>query len=219
VLRQLEQLADPRVRAGMARFGIDATHAYGITMPQLRQLAKQIRREHDLALQLWTTGKHEARILACLIADPRLVGEERLEQWVREINSWDLCDQCCGALFDRTPFAYQKALEWSARTEEYVKRAGFVLMAELAVHDKRASDDQFLPFFPCMLREAHDDRNFVKKAINWALRQIGKRNRSLNQRAIAVAETLVQAEARSARWIGTDALRELQSEKVQQRLK
>jgi 3-methyladenine DNA glycosylase AlkD len=182
-------------------------------------LAKAIGKDHALAEQLWNSGIHEARILASMIDEPRLVTEEQVERWVAAFASWDVCDQCCGNLFDRTPFAYRKALEWSERSEEYVKRAGFALMAYLAVHDKRASDDAFEQFFPAIVAQATDERNFVKKAANWALRQIGKRSQRLNQRAIETAGAIGQIDARAARWIAADALRELTSEKVQQRLK
>ena len=219
ILAQLQAQADPAAVAGMARFGINAGETYGVPVPQLRALAKAIGKDHALAEQLWISGIHEARILASMIDDPRLVTEEQLERWVAAFDSWDVCDQCCGNLFDRTPFAYRKALEWSERSEEYVKRAGFALMAYLAVHDKRASDDAFEQFLPAIVAQATDERNFVKKAVNWALRQIGKRSRRLNQRAIETAGAIGQIDARAARWVAADALRELTSEKVQQRPK
>lgn len=219
ILAQLRAQADPTAVAGMARFGIAAGKTYGVPVPQLRALAKAIGTDHALAERLWSSGIHEARILASMIDDPRLVTEEQLERWVAAFDSWDVCDQCCGNLFDRTPFAYSKALEWSERSEEYVKRAGFALMAYLAVHDKRASDDAFEQFLPALVAQATDERNFVKKAVNWALRQIGKRSRRLNQRAIETAGAIGQIDSRPARWVAADALRELTSEKVQQRLK
>ncbi len=219
ILAQLRAQADPAAVAGMARFGITAGETYGVPVPQLRALAKAIGTDHALAERLWNSGIHEARILASMIDDPRLVTEEQLERWVAAFDSWDVCDQCCGNLFDRTPFAYRKALEWSERSEEYVKRAGFALMAYLAVHDKRASDGAFQQFLPAIVAQALDERNFAKKAVNWALRQIGKRNQHLNQRAIETAGALRQIDSRAARWIAAGALRELTSEKVQQRLK
>jgi 3-methyladenine DNA glycosylase AlkD len=159
------------------------------------------------------SGIHEARILASYIDNPNLVTEAQLERWVRDFDSWDVCDQVC-ALFAKTPFAYQKIFEWSEREEEYVKRCAFALLAEKAWYDKRAPDEQFEQFFPVIVREATDERNFVKKAVNWALRNIGKRNRSLNAKAIEVARQIQQIPSKAARWIASDALRELSSEKV-----
>jgi len=219
VLDRLHALADPEAKEGMARFGIEKGKALGVNIPTLRALAQDIGRDHVLAEELWASGIHEARILAALVDDPKLVNEEQMERWAVEIDSWDVCDGVCSTLFDRTPFAYAKAEEWSARDEEFVKRAGFVLIAALAVHDKQAPDERFLEMLPLIEREAHDERNFVKKAVNWALRQIGKRNRSLNGAAIEAGERIRAQGSRAARWIAADALRELRSEKVQARLK
>jgi len=219
IMNRLRALADSRATAGMQQFGINTESALGISMPALRELAREIGKDHALADQLWEAGIHESRILACLIDNPREVTERQMDRWVSDFNSWDLCDQCCGNLFDKTKFAYSKALEWSGRDEEFVKRAGFAMMASLAVHDKRADDDAFEPFFPRIISEAADDRNYVKKAVNWALRQIGKRNRALHKRAIAVAKELQEIDSPAARWIASDALRELTSNKVQQRLR
>ena len=219
VLDRLRSLADPEAKAGMARFGIETGTALGISIPTLRALARDIGRDHGLAEELWASGVHEARILAALVDDPKLVTEEQMERWVVQIDSWDVCDGVCSTLFDRSPFAYDKAAEWSARDEEFVKRAGFVLMAALAVHDKKAPDERFLEMLPLIERESHDERNFVKKAVNWALRGIGKRDRSLNAAAIAAGERIRAQGSRAARWIAADALRELRSEKVQARLK
>lgn len=203
----------------MARFGINPDRALGVRIPDLRWLAKQVGTDHSLALGLWKTGIHEARILASMIDDPGAVTERQMESWAGDFDSWDLCDQCCGNLFDRTPFAYGKAVEWASRDEEFIKRAGFALMAWAAVHDKSADNRAFLEFLPVIERQANDDRNFVKKAVNWALRQIGKRNRRLNRAAVATARRLAKrADARAARWIGTDAVRELTSEPVRARL-
>jgi 3-methyladenine DNA glycosylase AlkD len=217
ILDQMKSMAYPRAREGMARFGIKSENAYGISIPSLRKLAKQIGKDHALALNLWSSGIHEARILAGMVDDPEQVTESQMEHWVNDFDSWDVCDQCCSNLFDKTVFAYPKAIEWSERRQEFVKRAGFVLMAVLAVHDKAAEDDQFAQFFPIIKREAGDERNFVKKAVNWALRQIGKRNRVLNQAAIDVGKEIKTIDSRTARWIAGDALRELTSEKVQLR--
>jgi 3-methyladenine DNA glycosylase AlkD len=168
---------------------------------------------------LWESGIHEARILASFVDDPRLVSERQMELWVRDFDSWDVCDQCCSALFDKTPFAYSKAAEWGRREEEFVKRAGFALMAALSVHDKKAADAAFLAFLPIIKKGAADERNFVKKAVNWALRQIGKRNLSLNKAAIRAADEISKMGPKSARWIASDALRELMSAPVKKRLR
>ncbi len=218
ILRELARLSDPAAVKGMAKYGINPNNTYGISMPTLRRIAKEVGRDHRLAQQLWASEVHEARILAALIDDPRHVTREQMESWVRGFDSWDVCDQVCGNLFDRTPFAYEKALEWSAREELFVKRAGFTLMAWLAVHDKRLGDEYFLSFLPVMIRESGDDRNFVKKAVNWALRQVGKRNAFLNAEAIRAAKEMQATGLKSARWIASDALRELSGGQVQERL-
>jgi 3-methyladenine DNA glycosylase AlkD len=219
ILNQLQALGTPENRAGMARFGIAVELAYGVTMPNIRQLAKEFKKNHALALELWQTSVHEARILAALVDNPKEVTRRQMEAWVLEFNSWDVCDQCCGNLFDKTPWAYEKAIEWSEREETFVKRAGFTLMATLAVHDKKADHESFRPFFSLIEREAWDNRNFVKKAVNWALRQIGKRNRTLHTEALTVAHRIQQQTFPSARWIARDALRELMDEKIMSRLK
>ncbi len=219
VLNHLKSLANPENVRGMARFGINPQGTLGISIYTLRPLAKQLGVNHGLALELWESGVHEARLLAGFIDDPRQVTPEQMERWVSDFDSWDVCDQVCSNLFDRTPYAYQKAFEWSEREEEFVKRAGFVLMAALSVHDKKAPDERFLAFLPVIIREASDERNYVRKAVNWALRQIGKRNRSLNQSAIQTAQEISQMNSPAARWIAKDALRELTSAKVQARLK
>jgi 3-methyladenine DNA glycosylase AlkD len=219
ILNLLHSLANPDNVAGMARFGINPHHTLGVSIPSLRKMAREQGKDHDLALALWQCEIHEARLLASMVEDARQVSEAQMENWVKDFDSWDICDQVCGNLFDRTPFAYGKAQEWSARSEEFVKRAGFVLMASLAVHDKKASNAAFEPFFPILIREACDERNFVKKAVNWALRGLGKRNRSLNQTAIQTARKIQGLDCKAARWIAADALRELTSEKIQSKLK
>jgi 3-methyladenine DNA glycosylase AlkD len=220
IVARLKGMADPTALEGMARYGINPQHAYGgISVPTLRALAKEVGRDHALAEQLWASGVHEARILASMVDDPKQVTEEQMERWVRDFNSWDLCDQVCGNLFDRTPFAHAKAVQWSQQPEEFVRRAGFALMAWLAVHDKQMTAAQFEPFFPLMIQAAADERNFVKKAVNWALRSIGKRSPALNARAIEVAREMQQIDAKAARWIAADALRELTGEAVQRRLR
>lgn len=209
VIDLLQQMASPKYRDGMLRFGIVNNKALGVRIPDLRKLAKEIKKNHTLAQQLWDTDIHEARLLATMIADPKLVTEHQIDQWVLDFDSWDICDQACSNLFDRTPFAINKAFEYSSREDEFVKRAGFVLMAALSVHDKKADDMVFIQFIPIIEREAHDERNFVKKAVNWALRQIGKRNNSLKLLAIATAERILQQKSKAAKWIAGDALREL----------
>ncbi len=209
VIAKLQLLANVHNVEGMARFGIRPGHALGISMPTLRKMARDIGRNHALALELWASGIHEARILASMVAEPRLVSPQQMEDWVNEFDSWDVCDQVCGNLFNKTLYAYEKAVEWCHREQEFVRRAGFVMMAELAVHDKKASDDMFLPFFPLMQQYATDERNFVKKAVNWALRQIGKRNDHLRVLAIEQAEMMAKLDSKTARWIARDALREI----------
>ena len=209
ILRQLKALGNAEHRAGMKRFGIENSKALGIKVPELRKLAKTIKTNHALALELWQTGIHEARILATFIADPTQVTPELMDGWTNEFNSWDVCDQACGNLFDRTPFVLKKIKEYSRSEREFVKRAGFVLMAYCAVHNKTAEDKVFLSFLPIIEREARDDRNFVKKAVNWALRQIGKRNATLLKAAIHTAEKIALQDSKTAKWITKDALREL----------
>jgi 3-methyladenine DNA glycosylase AlkD len=209
VIALLKQKADAKYLAGMLRFGIDNQHALGVKIPEVRKIAKAIKKDHELAQHLWATGIHEARIMASMVDDPAMVTEKQIDDWTMDFYSWDLCDQVCVNLFDRTLFAVDKAIEFSLRKEEYVKRAGFVLMAEYAIHNKKAANEEFAQFFPAMEREAHDDRNFVKKAINWALRQIGKRNSILKIEAVDTARRILAKDSRSAKWIASNALAEL----------
>src|SRR4030065_2897595 len=190
ILKKLKFLSNPKAVAGMARFGINPENTYGISIPNLRKMAKESGKEHTLARQLWSSCIHEARILAGMIDEPEKVTEKQMEDWVRDFDSWDVCDQTCMNLFEDTPFAYKKAIAWSKRKDEFIKRAGFVMMARLAVSDKKADDKQFEQFLPIIKRESKDERNFVKKAVNWALRQIGKRNRRLNKKAIETAKEI-----------------------------
>jgi len=199
IINELKKNANPENVAGMARFGINAENALGISIPFLRDFAKQIGNDHSLAEELWSSAIHEARILAGLVDDPKMVTERQMDRWVKDFDSWDVCDQVCSSLFDKTEFAYKKAFEWSERDEEFVKRAGFVLMAALSVHDKKASDKDFEKFLPVIAREADDERNFVKKAVNWALRQIGKRNLELNKKAINYASSIQKSGSKSAK--------------------
>ena len=219
ILERLKSLSNPAAVAGMARYGISATNTYGISLPNLRNIARETGRNHALAQRLWDSGIHEARILASMVDIPGEVTEEQMEHWVKDFNSWDVCDQCCSNLFDKTQFAYRKAAEWSSREDEFVKRAGFALMAVLAVHDKKREDADFLEFLPLIQRESVDGRNFVKKAVNWALRQIGKRSLFLNIKAIETAREIQKSDARSAKWIASDAIRELEGEHAQKRLR
>ena len=219
ILNKLESLRDSKAVAGMARAGINPESAYGISIPNLRKIAKDVGKNHDLAMQLWETGIHEARILATMTDEPKQVTETQIDDWTRDFNSWDVCDQCCNNLFRKTIFAHAKTVELSSREEEFVKRTGFVLMACLSVHDKKADDDTFMNYLSIIKREACDERNFVKKAVNWALRQIGKRNITLNKEAIKAAEKISQISSKTAKWVASDALRELKSKAVQQRLK
>jgi 3-methyladenine DNA glycosylase AlkD len=210
VIARLRAMGTEESRAGMGRFGINTDRALGISVTDLRRLGRELGRDHDLALALWESGIHEARILASIVDEPARVTRAQMETWAAEFDSWDLVDQCCGNLFDKTPWAWEVALEWSDREEEFVKRAGFALMAWLAVHDKSATNAAFAPFFPAIERAAGDDRNFVKKAVNWAQRQIGKRNPTLRRKAIASARRIAKQDTKSARWIARDALRELE---------
>ncbi len=209
MLARLKNLANPHNVEGMARFGINPQGTLGVSVKDLRLLARGVH-DHDLALGLWQSGFHEARILAALVDDPRMVTEAQMDAWVLDFDSWDVCDQACTILFDKTTFVPAKAKEWAARPEEFVKRAGFALMAGLAWHNKQAPDSLYLEFLPIIQRESTDKRNFVKKAVNWALRQIGKRNPSLCAAAVATARAIQQLDSPAARWIASDALRELQ---------
>lgn len=214
--------------AGMARFGISSVGTLGASMPVVRALASSGKRElgrdkpawHELAALLWASGIHEARIMAAIVDAPELVTVEQAEAWALDLDSWDTCDQLCGALLWRTGFAWELPARWSSRPETYVKRAGFVVVTQLAVKDKTAEDARFLPFLALVERECEDDRNDVKKGVNWALRQVGKRNAALNAHSVATAESILahHADSRSARWIARDALRELRSDAIRARL-
>lgn len=218
VLDWLERRGTQANREGMARFGIRPTKVYGVSMTTMRPLVKRLGKDHQLALALWETGWHEARLLASFVAEPSRVTSALMEAWVRDFDSWAVCDSVCLHLFDRTPYAFAKARVWSRRRDELVKRAAFALLAGLAVHDKQAADAAFLAHFPDIERAASDPRNFVKKAVNWALRQIGKRNLALNAEAVDLALGLSQASGAAERWVGKDALRELTSAAVRQKL-
>ncbi len=218
IIAKLKVFKNSENLAGKAHFGIDVSKALGLSMPQIRGIAKQVVKDHDLAEQLWQADIHETRLIASMLDIPREVTEDQMERWVSGFNSWDICDQTCGELFDRTPFATQKALEWSKREEEFVKRAGFALMAWQAVHDKKRNDEDFLQYLPVIKRESGDERNFVKKAVNWALRQIGKRSAYLHPHALELAERLAVSNNKAARWNGKVAVKELTQEKLLIRL-
>jgi len=219
IIEKLKSLSDPEAVEGMARYGITPEKTYGVSIPNLRKIAKETGRGQDLSLKLWECNTRETRILAGMIGDPAKVTLEQMESWVREFTYWEICDQCCMNLFEKTVFAYRQAEQWSMNEEEFIKRAGFVLMARLAVSDKKADDNHFENFLPLIKREAADGRNFVKKSVNWALRQIGKRNLNLNKKAILTAKEIQQLDSKPARWIASDTLRELTSDAVQNRLK
>lgn len=218
VLEKLKEKARPGQLEGMARFGMAPEHRLGIQIPVLRKMAKELGKDHRLALDLWKTGITEARILAGMIDDPQKVTAEQLEDWVKDFNSWDVCDQVCMNLFEKTSLARQKIVAWSRREEEFVKRTAFTLIACLAWHDKKAEDETFIGFFPIIKSGAADQRNFVKKAVNWALRNIGKRNINLQREAIKTAKEISGMDSKAACWIASDAIRELESPAVQRRL-
>jgi 3-methyladenine DNA glycosylase AlkD len=202
----------------MARYGIVARRAFGVPIGTLLRMAKQLGKDHALAAALWKSDWYEARLLAGMVDDPAQVTRRQMDAWAAAFDSWAVCDTVCFHLFDRTPFAWEKARRWSTSPREFVKRAGFVMMAGQAGRDKAASDAQFIALFPLIEKGARDERNFVKKGVNWALRRIGRRNLALNAAARAVAERLASSEEASCRWVGKDALRELASPKVRAQL-
>ena len=226
VIKKLESLENPGNVEGMARFGIrPKTKVYGIPIPELRRMAKKIKKtlrapsSHSLALKLWDLKIHEARILAGMIADSEKLTASHIKKWVKDFDSWDICDQVCMNLFDKSKIAKNQIFKFAESKEEFIKRTAFALMAALAFHDKKMPDKDFIKFFSLIKKASTDERNFVKKAVNWALRQIGKRNKKLNKEAIKLALRLRSGQAKSERWIGSDAYRELTSEKIQKKLK
>ena len=214
ILAWLRRRGTKRNVAGMAHYGIRASRAFGVSMGTMLPLAKRLGKDHDLAARLWASGWYEARILAALTDEPERVTRRQMNAWAGDFENWGDCDTVCFHLFDRTPFAWEKARQWSASPREYVKRAAYALMASLALHDKTAPDKNFLAFLPLIERGARDERNLVKKGVNWALRAIGRRNLALNKAALATARRLALSEAASCRWVGKDAQRELESPKV-----
>ncbi len=218
ILSTFESIQNLDNISGMEKYGITPEKTFGIKIPVLRKMAKEIGVNHTLALDLWKLGYRETRILASMIDNPNEVTEKQMEDWVKEFDYWEICDQTVMNLFEKKNQAHEKAIEWSFRENEFVKRAGYVMMARLAVSDKKAHDEQFQKFFPHILRGAIDNRNFVKKAVNWAVRQIGKRNSTLNKLAIELSKEILTLESKSAKWIANDALKELTSDSVQKRL-
>jgi len=212
VLDKLQSSARPDRLKGMARYGMAVDRRLGVSVPEMRKLAKEIGRDHELALDLWKTGVAEARILASMVADPARLTEHQMDEWVTEVDSWDVCDQLCMNLFEKSQFAWKKIVDWSDQKEEFVKRTAFSLIACLAWHDKKTSDGKFISLLPIIVQGAADERNFVKKSVNWALRSIGKRSLKLNEAAINAAKEIQRVDSKAARWIASDALRELQSD-------
>jgi len=219
IIKRLKSMSNQKNVEGMARYGINPKNNLGISIYKLRPLAKEIGNNHELSLRLWKSGIHDARLLAIFIDEPEKVTENQMESWANDFDSWDVCDQACTSLFDITPFAWKKAFEWSSCDKEFVKRGAFSIIAGLAVHDKKAEDSKFEAFFPIIKKESTDERNYVKKAVNWALRNIGKRNFYLNKKAIETAKEIQKLNSKSAKWIANDAIRELSNEKIQNRIK
>jgi len=219
VLKKLKQKARPDQLEGMARYGIISESRLGISIPDMQKIAKETGKDHELALKLWKTGIPEAMIVAALVDEPEKLTEEQMEDWVKDLNSWDVCDQLCMNLFERTPLVWKKIFDWSVRDEEFVKRAAYALIACLAWHEKQSDDERFLELIPVIQKGATDGRNYVKKAVNWALRNIGKRNLRLNRAALESAQEIKKLDSRAARWVAADAIRELTSDAVQNRLK
>ncbi|MBW2975710.1 DNA alkylation repair protein [Candidatus Woesearchaeota archaeon] len=217
MIKELKKHYSKKNIEGMRRYAIPGD--IGVSIHVLRGIAKRIGKDHELALGLWETGIHEARLLSCLIADPKKTDEDLMEKLAKDFDSWDLCDICCANLFDKTGLARKKALEWAEREEEFVKRAGFVMIVALSVHDKNADDSVFTGFLPVIKKHSTDERNFVRKAVNWALRGIGKRNINLNKAALKTAMEILKTDSKTARWIASNAIKELESEKVKKRLR
>ncbi|MFA7227491.1 MAG: DNA alkylation repair protein [Melioribacteraceae bacterium] len=219
IISELRKKYNPKNVKGMARFGINVDKAFGVNVPYMRAMAKKIGKNHELALELWESGYHEARHIASMIEDPELVTKSQMNKWVRDFNSWDICDGTCSNLFRKTPFAIEKIEEWCERKEEFVRRAGFSLLCYVAVHHKKRGDVEFLRFFPLIKKHSTDERNFVKKAVNWSLRTIGKRSKYLNKEAMKLADEIQKIDSKSARWIANDAIRELKDPKITARIK
>ncbi|UCH72282.1 MAG: DNA alkylation repair protein [Thermoplasmatales archaeon] len=218
IIRKLKSLSDPEAVKGMARYGINPKNNLGVSVYKLRAIAKDICKDHKLALKLWDSGIHDARLLACFVDESSAITEEQMDSWAKDFDSWDVCDQACTSLFDLSPLAWKKVFDWAERDEEFVKRGAFSLIAGLSVHDKKADDEKFERFIPLIEKNSIDERNYVKKAVNWALRNIGKRNQALNIKMIELSKSILKIDSKTAKWIANDALRELTSEKIQKRL-
>lgn len=218
ILKKFKKLGKPGSAEEMERLGITPEKAYGVRIPALRKMAKEIGKDHQLAIELWAINSRETRILASMIDEIKKVDAAQMERWAKDFDYWEICDQTCMNLFRRNPDAWEKAVQWSGRAEEFVKRAGFVLMATMAVHEKKAADEKFEQFLPIIKREAVDERAMVKKGVSWALRQIGKKNLHLNKKAIETARKIQQINSKAAKWISRDALKELESKKIQDRV-
>lgn len=219
ILAWLKRRGTKRNRDGMARYAIVAPKVFGVSVADLRDLSKELGRDHALASALWKSGWYEARMLTAFVDEPERVTPAQMDRWARDFDNWAICDALCFHLFDRTPHAWSKIERWSRRREEFVRRAAFALLASVALHDKGAPDARFVRALPLIERAASDDRNFVKKAVSWALRSIGRRNVALNRKAVAVSRRLIATDEPAARWVGRDALRELTSAAVVRRLK
>ena len=219
ILERLQGKARPDQLEGMARFGIRGEKRLGVSIPDLRRLAREIGKNHELALKLWASGFEDARILASMVEVPEQVSEEQMEGWVKDLGSWDVCDQLCMNLLDRGEGIRKKIVDWSRREGEFVRRAAFSLIAAISVHDKEAPDGEFAAFFPLIEQGAMDERNYVKKAVSWALRNIGKRNMILNRQARIAAQEIQDLDTKSSRWVAADVLRELRKESVEKALR
>jgi 3-methyladenine DNA glycosylase AlkD len=217
-LSSLEQMSTQHDRENLARFGITASQAFGVSMANIQGLAKRLGRNHELAAALWETGWYEARLLTSFVDEPARVTPEQMDRWCRDFDNWGICDTVCFHLFDRTPHAWAKVAQWSDEPEEFVKRAAFALLASLAGHDKRAGDELFVETLPLIERAATDERNFVKKGVSWALRGLGRRNAALHAAAVEVARRLSASPEAAARWVGKDALKDLTKPAVLSRL-
>jgi 3-methyladenine DNA glycosylase AlkD len=218
IIKELKKRGNPKNVAGMARFGIASDKAFGVSHPELHEIAKPYRKQHELALELWASGYHEARLLAAVIDDPKQVTEKQMDAWVKDFNSWDITDDTTGNLFADTEFGFDKAFEWIESEKEFVRRAGLAMMVWLTLHRKKEPDVRFLEFFAPIEKVAGDERNFVKKAVSWALRTLGKRSQYLNKQAVLSAKRVSKIDSKAARWVAADVLKEIQGEKVQARL-
>jgi 3-methyladenine DNA glycosylase AlkD len=217
-LAALEKMSTRRDRDNLKRFGITAGRAFGVSMANVQALAKRLGRSHELAAALWDTGWYEARLLTSFVDEPARVTPGQMDRWCRDFDNWGICDTVCFHLFDRTPHAWKKVEQWHDKRAEFVKRAAFVLLASLALHDKRAPDTRFVEGLAFIEAAGSDERNFVKKGVSWALRLIGRRNQALNIQAVGVARQLAASPDPAARWVGKGAVKELTSPLVMRRL-